>query len=89
MGSPLGPVLAKKKNYGWGRKTITPSLSDKIKLWKRYILNKVFKEFQSKQNETAPIATGNKEWNNNVKDHLLILPYNSSDKIYIISSMHE
>ena len=49
----------------------------------------MFKEFQSKQNETAPIATGNKEWNKNVKDYLLILPYNSSDKMHIISSMHK
>ena len=26
-----------------------------------WVINKVFKEFQSKQNETTPIATGNEE----------------------------
>ena len=26
-----------------------------------WVINKMFKEFQSKQNETAPIATGNEE----------------------------
>ena len=46
----------------------------------------VFKEFQSKRNETGPIATGNQERNNNVKNHLLILPYKSSDAMHIISS---
>ena len=38
-----------------------------------WIINKVFKEFQSKQNETTLIATGNEERNNNVKHHLLVL----------------
>ena len=36
MGSPLGPVFAKNVMVDLER-TITPSLSDKIKLWKRYV----------------------------------------------------
>ena len=36
MGSPLGPVFAKNVMVELER-TITPSLSDKIKLWKRYV----------------------------------------------------
>ena len=51
-----------------------------------WIINKVFKEFQSKQNETTLIATGNEERNNNVKHHLLVLPYKGSDAKHIISS---
>ena len=47
----------------------------------------MFKELQSKQNETAPIATDNEERNNNVKKHLLVLSYKGSDAIHIISSM--
>ena len=54
-----------------------------------WVINKVFKEFQSKQNETTPIATSNKERNNNVKKHLLVLPYKSSDAMHIISSMRK
>ena len=38
------------------------------------IINKVFKELQSKENEPVPIGTCNKEQNNIVKSHLLILP---------------
>ena len=49
----------------------------------------MFKEFQSKQNWTAPIATGNEERNNNVKNHLLVLPYKDSDEMHIISSMRK
>ena len=48
-----------------------------------WIINKVFKEFQSKQNETTLIAIGNEERNNNVKHHL---PYKDSDAKHIISS---
>ena len=51
-----------------------------------WVINKVFKEVQSKENETAPVATGN-ERNNNVKNHLLVLPYKGSDPMHIISSM--
>ena len=54
-----------------------------------WVINKMFKEFQSKQNETAPIATGNEEWNNNVKHHLLVLPYKGSDAMHIISSLRK
>ena len=39
-----------------------------------WVINKSFKEFQSKQHETTPIATDNEEWSNKVKNHLLILP---------------
>ena len=49
----------------------------------------MFKEFQSKQNETVPIATGNEERNNNVKHRLLVLPYKDSDAMHIISSMRK
>ena len=45
----------------------------------------MFNSFQSKQNETAPIATGNEERNNNVKHRLLVLPYKGSDAMHIIS----
>ena len=54
-----------------------------------WVKNKVFKEFQSKQNETAPIATGNEERNNNVKNHLLVLTYKCSDAMHIINSMRK
>ena len=37
-----------------------------------WVINKMLEEFQSKQNEITPIATGNEE-RNNVKNHLLIL----------------
>ena len=47
----------------------------------------MFKEFQSKQNETILIATGNEERNNNMKYHLLVLSYKGSDGMHIISSM--
>ena len=49
----------------------------------------MFKEFRSKQNETAPITTGNEERNNNVKHHLLVLPYKGSDATHIINSMRK
>ena len=49
----------------------------------------MFKEFQSKQNETALIANGNEERNNNMKKHLLMLPYNVLDALHIISSMRK
>ena len=49
----------------------------------------MFKEFRSKQNKTSPIATCNEEQNNNVKKHLLVLPYKGSDAIHIISSMRK
>ena len=52
-----------------------------------WVINKVFKEFQSKQNETILIATGNEERNNNMKHHLLVLSYKGSDGMHIISSM--
>ena len=54
-----------------------------------WVIKKVFKEFLSKQNETAPIATGNEERNNNVKHHLLVLSYKGSDAMHIISSMRK
>ena len=54
-----------------------------------WVINKVFKEFQSKQNETTFIATSNKEQNNSVKKHLLVLPYKGSDAVHIISSMRK
>ena len=54
-----------------------------------WVINKVFKELQSKQNETTPIATGNEERNNNVKNHLIILPYKGSDAMHIISFMRK
>ena len=54
-----------------------------------WVINKVFKEFQSKHNETAPIATGNEERNNNVKNYLLVLPYKDSDAMHVISSMQK
>ena len=54
-----------------------------------WVVNKVFKEFQSKHNEAAPIATGNEERNNNVKNHLLVLPYKGSAAMHIISSMQK
>ena len=57
-----------------------------IQIW---VINKVFKEFQHKQNETAPIATGNEERNNNVKKHLLVLPYKGSDAMHVSSSMRK
>ena len=47
----------------------------------------MLKEFQSNQNETASIATGNEERNNNVKHHLLVLPYKGSDAMHIIISI--
>ena len=47
-----------------------------------WVINKVFKEFQRKQNETAPIATGNEDRNNILKKHLLVLPYKGSDDIF-------
>ena len=47
----------------------------------------MFKEFQSKQNETILIATGNEERNNNMKHHLLVLSNKGSDGMHIISSM--
>ena len=47
----------------------------------------MFQESQSKQNETTPIATGNEERNNNVKNDLLVLPYKGSDTMHITSSM--
>ena len=47
----------------------------------------MFKEFQSNQNETASIATGNEEKNNNVKNHFLVLPYKGSDAMHIIISI--
>ena len=50
-----------------------------------WVINKVFNSFQSKQNETAPIATGNEERNNSVKHRLLVLPYKASDTMHIIS----
>ena len=50
-------------------------------------INKIFKEFKSKQYETTPTATGNEERNNNVKKHLLILPYKGQDIMHIISSI--
>ena len=49
----------------------------------------MFNEFQSKQNETTPIATVNEEWNDNVKNHLLILWLKCSDAMHIISSMQK
>ena len=52
-----------------------------------WVINKVFKEFQSRQNETIPIATGNKERSNSVKNHLLILPYKGLDATRLISLM--
>ena len=54
-----------------------------------WVVNKVFKEFQSKHNEAAPIATGNEERNNNVKNHLLVLPYKGSAIMHIISSVRK
>ena len=55
-----------------------------IQFW---VIKKVFKEFLSKQNETTPIASGNEKGNNNVKNHLLILPYKSSDAMLMNSSI--
>ena len=49
------------------------------------VINKVFKKLQSKQSETTLIGTGNEERNNNVKNHLIILPYKGSDTMHIIS----
>ena len=49
----------------------------------------MFKDLQSNQNETAHIVTGNEERNNNVKNHLLLLPYKGSDAMYSISSMQK
>ena len=54
-----------------------------------WVINKVFKEFQSKHKETPPIATDNEERNNNVKNNLLVLPYKGSDAMHIISSMQK
>ena len=54
-----------------------------------WVVNKVFKEFQSKHNEAAPIATGNEERNSNVKNHLLVLPYKGSAIMHIISSVRK
>ena len=45
------------------------------------------KGFQSKQNKTASIATGNKEQNNNLKNHQLILPDKGSDAMHLIRSV--
>ena len=47
----------------------------------------MLKEFQSNQNETVCIATGNEEQTNNVKHHLLVLPYKGSDAMHIIISI--
>ena len=52
-----------------------------------WVVNKVFKEFQRNQNETASIATVNEKQNDNVKHHLLFLRYKGSDAMHIISSM--
>ena len=54
-----------------------------------WVINKVFKDLQSNQNETAHIVAGNEERNNNVKNHLLLLPYKGSDAMYSISSMQK
>ena len=52
-----------------------------------WVINKVFKKLQSKQHETTPFATDNEELNENVKIHLLLLPYKGPDAMFIISSM--
>ena len=52
-----------------------------------WVIYKLFQESQSKQNETTPIATGNEERNNNVKNDLLVIPYKGSDTMHITSSM--
>ena len=59
----------------------------KQNIYSIWVINKIFKEFQSKQNETTPITTGNEERNNNVENHLLILPYKGKGTMYIISSV--
>ena len=59
----------------------------KQNIYSIWVINKIFKEIQSKQNVTTPITTGNEERNNNVENHLLILPYKGTGTMYIISSM--
>ena len=44
-----------------------------------WVINKVFKELQSKQHETTLIVNDNEERNSNVKNYLLILPYKGLD----------
>ena len=39
-----------------------------------WVIKKVFKDFQNKQDETVPFAPDNEEKNNNAKNHLLMLP---------------
>ena len=43
----------------------------------------IVKAISKKEDEIAPIATGNEKQNNNLKNHLLILPYKGSDVIHI------
>ena len=71
-------------SYDTQRKFSTSRLFD-YPIW---VINKAFKEFQSKQNEATPSGTGNDE-SNNMKNHLLILPYKGSDIMHIISSMQK
>ena len=40
----------------------------------RWVIKKVFKDFQNKQDKTVSFAPNNEEKNNNVKNHSLILP---------------
>ena len=49
--------------------------------------NNVFEKFQNNQHKTTPLATDNEELNDNVKNHLSLLPYKGSDAMHIISSM--
>ena len=53
-----------------------------------WVIKKAFKEFQSKQNETTPIDNCNEE-RNNMKNHLLILPYKGSDAMLVVSSLRK
>ena len=57
-------------SYNTQRKFSTSRLFD-YPIW---VINKAFKEFQSKQNEATPSGTGNEERNNKMKNLLLILP---------------
>ena len=52
-----------------------------------WLIKKVFKDFQSKQDETVPFPPDNEEQNHNVKNHLSILPYKGSDAMHIIPPM--
>ena len=53
------------------------------------MINKVSKEFPSKQYETPFIGTDNEERIKNVKNHLLILPYKGSDVMRSVSSLRK